>query len=126
VDICRRDLTDSDAVDVIQKASQSASGKVVGQLQILYETIYIIIAHLKCTDLTNSLTPARQPSVDGDGRYLSNAEAPISFTRETFNRVVDILGFHKGFFSKRRHCQVARLHSEHIKSMQNYPLVPSF
>jgi hypothetical protein len=116
VDLSHRDLTDSNAIQVLE-ASESASGQVHGRLQILYKLTPCLLHFWVLLTSPNSFTPARQPWVDDGGRYFEkNAEAPISFTQDTFNRIVEILGFHRGFFSKHRHCQMARLDSGQIKS----------
>jgi hypothetical protein len=58
----------------------------------------------------NSLTPARQRLQDENGKEARhNPEAPIPFTQKTFNGIVDVSHFHKGFFAKQSHAQVARI-----------------
>ena len=63
----------------------------------------------------NSLTPARQRLRDENGKEIShNPEAPIPFTQKTFGGIVDVSHFHKGFFTKQRHAQVARVVDRNI------------
>jgi hypothetical protein len=63
VEISHRDLTDSDAIDVLE-ASKPASGQVHSQLQILYKIIDILITYLAFTDF-NEQVHSRTTTMDG-------------------------------------------------------------
>ncbi|KAH7400318.1 hypothetical protein BKA64DRAFT_708005 [Cadophora sp. MPI-SDFR-AT-0126] len=87
-------LTDADALTWLHRDTQSL---VHSRLRIL-------------------MTPSRHYLDKNKKAHVTNPEAPIPFTQETFNKIVNDFHLHKGFFKKHRHCQVAKIAQDSVAS----------
>jgi len=98
-----------DDADVLIWPTNSRDTEVCSRLHLLYATFSLLhILHALLISW-NSLTPPRRRVVDQNGRIMGpNVEAPIPFSRQTFDYMVESFRFHKGFFKKERHGQIAK------------------